>query len=66
MIIRLKGELETELLGLGIKPGDIINAIPDPVSKVGAMHFDVYKQGYFHECVVWPENYEKVKPINTP
>ena len=45
MIIKLKGNLETDLLGLGLKPGDEINATPCIVSKVGAMHFDRMKAG---------------------
>lgn len=57
MKIQLKGEIDSELLGLGCKAGDIIEVIPDPVSKVGAMNFTRYKSGITCNCVVWPVNY---------
>ncbi len=59
-MIKLKGELEHDLLSLGLMPGDEVNANPDPISKVGGMHFTVNKYGYGHNCSVWPENYEIV------
>ena len=58
MIIKLKGDLEPDLLGLGLKPGDEIKATPCKVSKVGAMHFDRMKAGTTMACSVWPENYD--------
>lgn len=61
MKIELKGELDSELIGLGCKPGDVIEAIADPVSKVGAMNFVRHKSGVRCDCVVWPENYTVVK-----
>lgn len=63
MKIQLKGDLDIELTGLGCKPGDIIDATPDPISKVGAMYFERYKSGVRCNCVVWPQNYDLVKPI---
>lgn len=56
--LRLKGDLEPELPGLGLKPGDEVMAEQDPVSKVGCMHFHVMKLGDRIECSVWPENYD--------
>jgi hypothetical protein len=58
MIIKLIGDLEQELCSLGLKPGDEIRAVKDSISKVGAMNFDIYKNGSTYHCVVWPENYE--------
>lgn len=62
MIIKLIGELEHDLISLGLKPGTEISAIKDPVSKVGCVHFTVNKFGYAHYCSVWPDNYEIVNP----
>lgn len=58
MLIKLKGDLEPELTNIGLKPGDEIIAQPDPVSKVGGMHFTFYRNSHPFNCSVWPENYE--------
>jgi ACT domain-containing protein len=60
MKIKLKGDLDSELIAIGLKPGDIIEATADPVSKVGAMHFDVHHHSTKYSCVVWPVNYQIV------
>lgn len=57
MKIKLKGELDSELIALGCKPDDIIHATPDPVGKTGAMYFTTLKNGDSYDCVVWPDNY---------
>ena len=65
MIIKLIGDLEQELCSLGLKPGDEIKDKKNSVSKVGAMNFDVYKNGSTYHCVVWPENYEIITNPNS-
>jgi len=62
MKIKLKGDLDSELIAIGFKAGDIIEATADPVSKVGAMNFDRYHHGTKYNCVVWPANYE-IEPL---
>ncbi|MFZ4464360.1 MAG: hypothetical protein ACOYN5_10960 [Bacteroidales bacterium] len=66
MIVKLKGELETELKALGLKAGDEVGGFMCPVSKVGAFQFDQHKYGSTYHCVVWPDNYEIIdqKPLN--
>jgi 4-aminobutyrate aminotransferase-like enzyme len=58
MKIQLKGDIHPELLCLGLKEGDIIDAQKDPISKVGALHFPMYVNGHLYSCTVWPENYD--------
>lgn len=53
MKIKLKGELDYELLHLGLMPGSIVEATADSMSTVGCMHFDIGNCC----CSVWPENY---------
>ena len=60
MKIQLIGDLESDLISLGCKEGQVINAVPDKVSKVGAMQFDVMKNGDTYNCVVWPQNYKVI------
>jgi hypothetical protein len=57
MKIQLTGELHPELISIGIKSGDIVDAYKDPVSKVGGMHFSKYFNGSIRECSIWPDNY---------
>lgn len=61
MKIQLTGTLDQELISIGLKSGDIIEATPDPQSKVGCMHFDIRGRVITHNCSVWPENYLIVK-----
>ncbi len=57
--IKLKGELDLELTGLGLKAGDIIrNASYCKSNK--AMYFNVFYV-ISNECVVYPENYEIIE-----
>lgn len=58
MLIKLKGQLDPELTAIGLQPGDEITAQPDPMSKVGGMHFTAYYRMQQYNCSVWPENYE--------
>ena len=62
MVVKLKGELDFELQKLGLKEGDIIDVVPQVGSKVGAMNFTRYYNGFRMECVVWPVNYDIVTP----
>jgi hypothetical protein len=62
MIIKLKGELDFDLIRIGLKPGDIIkNAIPDRISKMGAVNFTHQYERMNFDCVVWPEDYDVIK-----
>ncbi len=58
MKIQLIGDLHPELTAIGLAVGDIIEAIPDPVSQVGGMHFSRYYNGRTVNCSIWPENYQ--------
>ncbi len=62
MKLRLKGEIHPELESLGCKAGDVIKATPDPVSKVGCMHFTISKNHRLYDCSIWPDNYDVLKP----
>lgn len=63
--IKLKGNLDSDLIKLGLKEGDIIIAFPDSISTVGAMNFERVYNGFTQNCVVWPQNYELVEePTN--
>lgn len=64
--IKLKGDLDMDLTRIGLEPGQIIEALPDSMSKKGAMHFTRYKFDMSFNCTVWPENYELIeeKPTN--
>ncbi len=53
MKIRLIGELDYDLLKLGLYAGKVIDATPDKASTVGGLHFNY--NGYC--CSIWPENY---------
>lgn len=55
--IKLKGQLDSELLSIGLKEGDIVHADPDTFGKKGAMYFNKLHNGFTHSCVVWPDNY---------
>ena len=55
--IMLKGELDGELLSLGLKAGDRLTAEVDPLSTVGCLHFTQHKNGNTYQCSVWPQNY---------
>jgi hypothetical protein len=62
MIIKLKGILHPELIGLGLKPGRVIKyATADKTGKTGAVYFTVRHPVVDQECVVWPENYDVIK-----
>ena len=58
MKIKLIGDLDFELIGLGIKAGDIVNAVSSEGSKSGQLYFNTHIPGSTQNCVVWPENYE--------
>lgn len=53
MKIRLRGDLDSDLIRLGLYPGKVVNATADVTSTVGCMHFRIGSD----ECSVWPENY---------
>jgi hypothetical protein len=57
MKIILKGDLHPELLILGLKPGDEINA---NIQKNKAAYFTIHTYCIPVECVVYPDNYEKI------
>lgn len=61
MKIKLIGDLDSELISVGLKEGDIVNAETSPGSKSGQMYFTKYRSDVHQECVVWPENYEIVE-----
>lgn len=60
MVIKLKGELDSELRSLGLKSGDII----ENASKVqpnNCVNFSIHhRSGVICNCGVWPENYDVV------
>lgn len=57
-LIKLKGALHPEILTLGFKEGDVVNATSDTVGKKGAMYFEkTIPGGVNQNCVVWPDNY---------
>ena len=58
MSIKLKGNLEFDLVAIGLEPGMIIDEDPDKNSTSGVVHFDVRFKGYTYNCSVWPENYD--------
>lgn len=61
MKIRLKGELHPELLMLGLKEGDVVeasNGTPPTDSK----YFTVYGYAVPIACAVGPDNYEMIEP----
>ena len=60
MKVKLKGILDPDLESLGLEIGDEIEVSPDPISKVGCVHFT---RGT-HNCSLWPENYEVINPRN--
>ena len=62
MKIRLIGDLHPELTSIGLKVNDEVFAQKCPVSKVGAVHFQVKKGDHTYNCTVWTENYEIIKP----
>ena len=68
MKIKLIGELHPELEALGLKTGDIIlNALPGPKNEdittdTGQLYFTLHGFAVPQECVVWPENYEVIRP----
>lgn len=55
--IKLKGELHPELLAHRLKAGDEVNA---DIQKSGAAYFTLRNYAVPQECVVYPENYEKI------
>jgi len=61
MKIKLTGELDHELISIGLIAGDIIEATPDPHSTVGCMHFEVRLKQITCNCSIWPENYKIIK-----
>lgn len=54
--IKLRGELDIDLVRLGLKEGDEVNAEISN-EKSGAAYFSVFYT-ITVDCVVWPENYE--------
>jgi len=62
MKIKLKGDLDSELIAIGLKPGDIVEANPTKGSNPSAMYFDRFYRGTQYNCVVWPANYE-IEPL---
>lgn len=51
-----------ELQRAGLKAGDEVDACPGQGSdKTGSLYFEVTNGNRKFECVVWPDNYEKVK-----
>lgn len=57
MKIKLKGELHPELLAHGLKVGDEVHA---EIQKSGAAYFTLHDYAVPQECVVYPDNYEKI------
>ncbi len=61
MIIKLKESIHDELIVIGCKPGDEIKV--EAISgKTGAVYFTKYREVTEHKCVVYPEDYEVIKP----
>lgn len=57
--IQLIGDLDFDLIMLGLKSGDIVWA--SSTNKItGAMYFERTYNGQTIDCVVWPENYKIV------
>jgi hypothetical protein len=67
MIIKLKGDIDFDLIRIGLKTGDIIkNASLDSVSMMGSVNFTRQYKGMHYDCVVWPEDYDVLewdKPV---
>ncbi len=58
--IQLIGDLDFDLIVLGLKSGDIVWASSSPQRTTGAMYFERTYNGHTIDCVVWPENYKIV------
>jgi hypothetical protein len=63
MKIKLKGQIDLDLLRIEFKPGDVVDAEPDMVGTTGAMYFMRIFKGTMYDCVVWPENYD-MEPVS--
>jgi len=60
MLIKLKDSIDWELLALGCKPGDEVEATIDPLSTTGGLHFEKRCYGTTYNCSIWPQDYEIV------
>jgi hypothetical protein len=58
MEIKLIGDLDPELLTIGLKPGDIIKEATLSSKVSGVVHFEIWRSGLYFNCSVWPDNYE--------
>jgi hypothetical protein len=64
MKIKLKESINSELIAVGLRPGDEISS--NDVNKItGAVHFTYYRNSSSYDCVVWPEDYEIVEEEET-
>lgn len=58
MVIKLKGDLDRELISLGLKAGDIIHNASN-VQLNNAVNFTItHSSGVDCCCAAWPENYD--------
>ena len=60
MKIKLKDSINSELIAVGLRPGDEISS-NDVNKTTGAVQFTRWHNGYSYDCVVWPEDYEVIQ-----
>lgn len=65
MVIKLKGELDRELISLGLMAGDIIHNTSN-VQPNNAVNFTItHCSGVDYCCAVWPENYDIISKFDS-
>ena len=60
MKIKLKDSINSELIAVGLRPGDEISS-NDVNKTTGAVQFTRWQNGSSYNCVVWPEDYEVIQ-----
>ena len=60
MKIKLKDSINSELIAVGLRPGDEISS-NDVNKTTGAVQFTRWHNSSSFDCVVWPEDYEVIQ-----
>ena len=60
MKIKLKNNLPEHIMDMGVKPGEVYDALPLPESRLDALRFRIFRDGKEEWCTVWKAHYEKV------